>query len=359
MGAEALYNPSSASTSANGMTDQGKYTLSYTVGVAENTNVKYRPTMEDVHTYVENFAERLDWGYFAIFDGHAGKQAAKWCGQHLHSIVERKLVVNEGDDVRNVLNEAFLEADDQMSKSVKGASGCTAAVALLRWELPDQPSSPTVTSSNAITSSPTDETTSIQAEEKEEKEDAEEGTTTTSTTKTDKAIEDATTTAQDEEDTSKQTDSQEIDLSKYKRMLYTANVGDTRIVLSRDGRAIRLTYDHKASDTNEARRVERAGGVVMKARVNGMLAVTRSLGDQYFKELVIGSPYTTAVELDMNRDKFLIIACDGLWDVVSDQQACDLVKGFTDATQAAKALVDHALGKLTTDNVTVMVIYFR
>ncbi|KAK7678850.1 hypothetical protein QCA50_018152 [Cerrena zonata] len=37
--------------------------------------------MEDVHTYVANFAERLDWGYFAIFDGHAGKQSARWCAK--------------------------------------------------------------------------------------------------------------------------------------------------------------------------------------------------------------------------------------------------------------------------------------
>lgn len=250
--------------------------------------------MEDVHTYVENFVERLDWGYFAIFDGHAGKQAAKWCGQNLHAIVEKKLMEHENEDVREVLNESFLEADENIVKNVEGSSGCTAAVAILRWELPD----------NKLPSDLTD-------------------------------------------------------LSQHKRMLYTANVGDTRIVLFRNNKAIRLTYDHKASDKHEINRIEKSGGLIMKSRVNGMLAVTRSLGDQFFKELVIGSPYTTSVELDKDTDKFLIIACDGLWDVISDQQACEMIKDIEDSTQAAKKLVKHALSKLTTDNITVMVISLR
>ncbi|ODQ57165.1 hypothetical protein WICANDRAFT_81386 [Wickerhamomyces anomalus NRRL Y-366-8] len=275
-------------------TSNKDYKLSYSVGVAEDVNKIYRPTMEDVHTYVENFVERLDWGYFAIFDGHAGKQAAKWCGQNLHSIVEKKLIEDENEDVRDILNESFLEADENIVKTVEGSSGCTAAVAILRWELPEN-----------------------------------------------------------------KTASELTDLSQHKRMLYTANVGDTRIVLFRNNKAIRLTYDHKASDKHEINRIEKSGGLIMKSRVNGMLAVTRSLGDQFFKDLVIGSPYTTSVELNKDTDKFLIIACDGLWDVISDQQACELIRDIEDSTLAAKKLVEHALNKLTTDNITVMVISLR
>lgn len=254
-------------------TSNKDYKLSYSVGVAEDVNKIYRPTMEDVHTYVENFVERLDWGYFAIFDGHAGKQAAKWCGQNLHSIVEKKLIEDENEDVRDILNESFLEADENIVKTVEGSSGCTAAVAILRWELPEN-----------------------------------------------------------------KTASELTDLSQHKRMLYTANVGDTRIVLFRNNKAIRLTYDHKASDKHEINRIEKSGGLIMKSRVNGMLAVTRSLGDQFFKDLVIGSPYTTSVELNKDTDKFLIIACDGLWDVISDQQACELIRDIEDSTLAAKKI---------------------
>ena len=99
--------------------------------------------------------------------------------------------------------------------------------------------------------------------------------------------------------------------SQLRRVLYTANVGDARAVLSRGGKAVRLTYDHKGSDKQEAKRIMDAGGFVMNNRVNGVLAVTRSLGDSSMKEFVVGSPYTTETELSED-DEFLVIACDGV-----------------------------------------------
>ena len=76
-----------------------------------------------------------------------------------------------------------------------------------------------------------------------------------------------------------------------------ANAGDARAVLSRGGKAVRLTYDHKGNDKQEAKRIMDAGGFVMGGRVNGVLAVTRSLGDSSMKDFVVGSPYTTETEL--------------------------------------------------------------
>ena len=96
-----LPNLASSNSSDNTTTDTNSYAtthnnvttsqpeVTYRVGVAENKNSKFRRSMEDVHTYVKNFASRLDWGYFAIFDGHAGAQASKWCGSHLHTIIEQ------------------------------------------------------------------------------------------------------------------------------------------------------------------------------------------------------------------------------------------------------------------------------
>ncbi|CEP63958.1 type 2C protein phosphatase PTC1 LALA0_S09e06326g [Lachancea lanzarotensis] len=268
------------------------YHLSYSVGVAENQNSKFRKTMEDVHTYVENFGSRLDWGYFGVFDGHAGSQASKWCGAHLHSVLEKDIMDDESRDVREVLNDAFSYADERINTDLGGNSGCTAAVGVLRWEVPEN------------------------------------------------------------------NPNEKIELDEHKRMLYTANVGDTRIVLCRNGHSVRLTYDHKASDILEMQRVEAAGGLVMRSRVNGMLAVTRSLGDKFFDSLVVGNPFTTSVEIT-TTDQFLIIACDGLWDVLEDQEACDAIKGIDDANEAAKILVRTALKQGTTDNVTVMVVMFE
>lgn len=144
----------------------------------------------------------------------------------------------------------------------------------------------------------------------------------------------------------------------FRRVLYTANVGDARAVLSRGGRAVRLTYDHKGSDLQEAIRIKDAGGFVMDDRVNGVLAVTRSLGDNSMKDFVVGKPYTTETALG-DEDSFLIIACDGLWDVTSDQEAVDLIQHVEDAQEAARVLLKHALSNFSTDNVSVMVIRFH
>jgi len=138
------------------------------------------------------------------------------------------------------------------------------------------------------------------------------------------------------------------------RKLYTANVGDARAVLCRNGVAERLTYDHKATDEAEIERVASVGGFVISGRVNGIIAVTRSLGDQTMKQFVSGDPYTRVVELQPT-DTHLIIACDGIWDILSDQQACDTVLQ-TEPEKASRALMIQALKGGSTDNISVMVI---
>jgi len=143
-----------------------------------------------------------------------------------------------------------------------------------------------------------------------------------------------------------------------RRVLYTANVGDARAVLCSAGEAIRLTHDHKGSDKGEVKRIKEAGGFVLNNRVNGVLAVTRSLGDSAMKEFVVGTPYTTTVELT-DADEFLILACDGLWDVLKDQEAVDLVRKETNAQKASEMLVKHALDNYSQDNVTVLVVRFH
>ena len=96
-----------------------------------------------------------------------------------------------------------------------------------------------------------------------------------------------------------------------RRVLYCANAGDARGVLCRGGRGVRLTYDRKGTDKQEAKRIMDAGGFVMSGRVNGVLAVTRSLGDSSMKEYVVGAPYTTETDLT-DDDEFMILACDGV-----------------------------------------------
>lgn len=155
-------------------------------------------------------------------------------------------------------------------------------------------------------------------------------------------------------------------------MLYTANVGDARAVLCRNGKAVRLTYDHKGSDVQEIKRVVDSGGFLMHHRVNGVLAVTRALGDLLMKDLITSQPYTSTTELTAS-DSFLILACDGVslfyaqrryvcvwqvWDVLSDQEAVDLVKDIQDPQEAATLLLKTSLSKNSMDNISCMMVRF-
>lgn len=257
---------------------------SFRVGVTEDRNRKCRRTMEDTHAYLYNFlgtpapsangkessesastdsgdsthVVETDNGYFAIFDGHAGTFAAEWCGKKLHLILEDIMRKNPNTPVPELLDQTFTSADQQLEKLPLKNSGCTAATAVLRWE--DR-----VTNSHSATGSPN-----------------------------------ATESGPSKPRTTRQ------------RVLYTANVGDARIILCRNGKALRLSYDHKGSDENEGKRIANAGGLILNNRVNGVLAVTRALGDAYLKDLVTGHPYTTETVIQPDIDEFLILACDGV-----------------------------------------------
>lgn len=105
------------------------------------------------------------------------------------------------------------------------------------------------------------------------------------------------------------------------RVLYVANLGDTRAVLSRNGSAERLSYDHRGTDAAEIERVKSVGGFVLDGRVGGTLAITRAFGDHSLKKQgVIAKPSIKKHTL-RSTDKFLIIASDGVWDSMEDQDA--------------------------------------
>lgn len=140
-----------------------------------------------------------------------------------------------------------------------------------------------------------------------------------------------------------------------KRMLYVANAGDSRALLNRGGTALSLTKDHKPTSEVEAERVVAAGGFIKNERVNGMIAITRSLGDHCMKMFIVSDPHFTATELTEN-DTQLILACDGVWDVISEQEAFDMIKNDTDPTIMSKRILVQAIKAGSTDNITVMTV---
>ncbi|KAI9711859.1 MAG: Protein phosphatase 2C 1 [Bogoriella megaspora] len=356
----------------------------FRVGVTEDKNKKCRRTMEDTHAYLYNFLStpapvlgsdaassktrnsivdttstnldstlqhvvETDNGYFAIFDGHAGTFAADWCGKKLHILLEETIRKNPNTPIPELLDQTFTNVDQQLEKLPLKNSGCTAVIAVLRWE--DRiPNSQSATGSSAIAPAAA---AAVKA--------ASEPSATASTTdgaSSSEANADTPKPTSEEQRPSAPSEERLREKASRQRVLYTANVGDARIVLCRNGKALRLSYDHKGSDENEGRRVANAGGLILNNRVNGVLAVTRALGDSYMKDLVTGHPYTTETVIQPDIDEFLILACDGLWDVCSDQEAVDLVRHTGDPQGASKQLVDHALSRFSTDNLSCMIVRF-
>jgi protein phosphatase PTC1 len=285
----------------------------FRVGVTEDKNKKCRRTMEDTHAYLYNFLStpapaigsdtssngknrasqadstisgtsdpgvvETDNGYFAIFDGHAGTFAAEWCGKKVHILLEEIIRKNPNTPIPELLDMTFTSVDQQLEKLPLKNSGCTAVIAVLRWE--DRiPNSHSATGSTAIAPA------AAQAVKSDSKDSP---------------------NAEAE-----QAESRLRESASRQRVLYTANVGDARIVLCRNGKALRLSYDHKGSDENEGKRIAGAGGLILNNRVNGVLAVTRALGDAYMKDLVTGHPYTTETVIQPDIDEFLVLACDGV-----------------------------------------------
>lgn len=144
--------------------------------------------------------------------------------------------------------------------------------------------------------------------------------------------------------------------------IYVGNVGDSRAVLCQAGKAVALSQDHKPDRPDEFARIKKLGGFVTchgVPRVQGVLAVSRAFGDFALKPYVIAQPETLVHSLT-GQDEFLILACDGVWDVFTNQQAVDIVRASLqqkpDPKFAAKQLAQAAYDTGSMDNISVLVV---
>mmetsp|Transcript_44832 Transcript_44832/g.130587 ORF Transcript_44832/g.130587 Transcript_44832/m.130587 type:complete len:281 (+) Transcript_44832:177-1019(+) len=267
------------------------------VGWAED--IGRRQCMEDGFVFVDQFGGGRASAFFAVYDGHGGRQVVDFVTRELHESVLREM--RRTSSVPDALLQAFQSTDEEIVRRGIMASGCTACACVLVQEA-------------------------------------------------------------------------------HARVIYTAHLGDSRAVMSRGGSATRLTSmtDHKATDPLEGKRVIEAGGQIINDRVNGMLAMTRALGDHLLKmpvlpnDVVSNVPDITSTDLTA-QDSFVILACDGLWDVMNDQQAVELVadslrelapfartleaEGRSLAEILARMLVEEGLARGSNDNISVVVIF--
>jgi len=147
--------------------------------------------------------------------------------------------------------------------------------------------------------------------------------------------------------------------------IITANVGDSRAILRRNGKTLPLSFDHKPNDLPERRRIVKAGGFVKNKRVDGDLAVSRAFGDFSYKganaEKVIATPDFIVCPRDYAGDEFIILACDGIWDVASNVECSNYVQsmlshGIADLGYICEDALDLCLGRNSRDNMTMMIV---
>lgn len=157
--------------------------------------------------------------------------------------------------------------------------------------------------------------------------------------------------------------------------IYVANAGDSRSVLSLQGTAKPLSFDHKPQNETEMQRIKAAGGYIEYGRVNGNLALSRALGDFDFKknyslgperQIITSDPDITVHEIT-EEDEFLVIACDGIWDCLSSQQVINIVRRQVaegkELSDICEIILDRCLsqdssvqGGIGCDNMTLIIV---
>jgi serine/threonine protein phosphatase PrpC len=262
----------------------------------EEMNPRRRNTMEDVHRIVPALGGDPEMSYFGVYDGHGGRHIVDFLEYRLEENIVEELRQTDDASMLERLSRAFLITDVMSKQGNIVTSGATAVSLLLHN-------------------------------------------------------------------------------TEVGKKMYVANVGDSRAVLCCQNDlagvatstpsgylGLRLTFDHRPDDAGEIERVNEAGGFIARGRVLGILAVTRSFGDHGMKDFVTAQPYLVETDLATHGEcPFVILACDGVWDVLTDQEAVDMIlvrylaEGPFD--EAAKILVQTALDKGSTDNITAVVIF--
>jgi serine/threonine protein phosphatase PrpC len=149
-----------------------------------------------------------------------------------------------------------------------------------------------------------------------------------------------------------------ITFEEDKLILYSANIGDTRCLLIKENLSIRLSKDHKATNKEESERVVKCGGVIYNNRLNGYLAITRSLGDFKYKNLnsgLISIPYINKIEIE-KTDKFVVMGSDGIWDVITDEMAFEISSKYTSSSILSQVFVQKAINLGSRDNLSFIAL---
>ena len=254
----------------------------------------WRYRMEDAHLHSLNNSN-LD--IFGVFDGHGGKEVSQFVKNHfIEEFINNPNTKYE--NIPNSLIETFLKMDDLL-RTQKGKEELT--------EL------------NKISKKEDDE------QDKKEKKGGEKDFYKYLDPKNSEDCDIANITGC--------TAGVSVINEKNKK-IYFANAGDSRAVICKNGIGYQMSHDHKPDSAKEKNRIYKAGGWVNEGRIKGNLNLSRSLGDFEYKQdknlspkdqMITAYPEINIEIIDDNCE-FIIVACDGIWDCLTPQGACDYIR---------------------------------
>ena len=267
-------------------------------------NLEHRQEMEDFHCIKQALGKRPNLSYFAIFDGHGGKDVASFLSINLHHFLIDEINninfgTNDEENISNIIHSiksAFMKIDQNIlsNENFTNDVGSTATLIFIYYNNLNE---------NILNNNNDNGNKNVE------------------------------------------------------RTLICANIGDSNGYLITKSNISQITKPHKCEDTSEVQRIKGTGGIVFQGRIFGKLILTRTLGDKEMKKYgVIPVPdfYTKKIEKD---DLFVIIASDGIWDVINEEELYKMGNEKELSSEIfSKKIMDLAKERDTRDNSSCIVI---
>lgn len=284
----------------------------------------WRKGMEDAHIMDMDIGPKHDTQLFGVFDGHGGREVAVFVGRHF----TEEFVKNEAylrGDIKTALEENYIKMDQLMLEE----QGCLELIAEAK----------------------------LSKEEEAKKQESNRKAQIES-------LRDAIDPKmQPGAKISLFTGCTAITMCLYKNKLYFANAGDSRAILCKKGIAYAMSEDHKPELPGEIKRIEKAGGWISDGRVLGNINLSRGLGDSEYKldprfspkDQIVSAFPDVAIEELTDDCEFAVVACDGIWDCLTNQEVADY---FTEKLKALKPgeKISSTIEKLL-DNICATDVY--
>ena len=303
----------------------------------------WRKRQEDAHISALSLGDEKKIDVFGVFDGHGGKEISKFVSEHF--IDELTKNNNLNTDMTQALKETFIKMDEIM-QTPKSIEEIKKYARLSKEEDDKQTKNEPPNSQMALLSQ-------IMGQKDPEANDIFMRTGCTACV---------------------------LGVDEGKKKLFFANAGDSRVVMCKKGIAEAMSEDHKPELETEKTRIYKADGWISEGRVKGNLNLTRGFGDLEYKQnknlkpeeqMITANPDIKVIDFSSDID-FVIIGCDGIWDCLKNQEACDFVskklkeKSNIKISQIIEEMLDTIVAKdlynesgVGCDNMTCIVVVFK